>query len=490
MTSTATLRFPNGTRTHEIANGLYINGQWEAGSDSFVVVNPATDEPLGDCASASVADALRALDAAVAAQPEWTAVAPRVRAEMMHALHDEVRRRGDSIVEAMVLESGKPIAEAQGELAITLDFMRWFAEECAHVHGSYARASRADFRIITTKVPIGPTLLITPWNFPVLLPYRKVAAALAAGCTTILKPAEETPYTCAILAEAIETVGFPPGVFNLVHSTKAAEISEALMNDARLRKVSFTGSSRVGSIMAKQGAANITSVQLELGGNGPFIILEDADLDVAVDHAMMAKFRNAGQACVAANRIIVMRPIAEEFTQRFLAKVKALKVGAGYESGVEVGPLISKRQQETITATVQELVASNAEILIGGSQVDGDGYFYEPTVLRMTSAAPEFSCSELFAPVAPIYVVDTVEEALAFANATDMGLSGYLFTRDINSAISIAERMEVGMIGVNRGIMTDPAAPFGGMKRSGTGREGGHDALDEFLETKYIALTV
>jgi succinate-semialdehyde dehydrogenase/glutarate-semialdehyde dehydrogenase len=358
------------------------------------------------------------------------------------------------------------------------------------VHGTYSRASRGDYRIVTTSHPVGPTLLITPWNFPVLLPFRKVAAALAAGCTTVLKPAPETPLTCALLAEAVEVSGFPAGVLNLIPTASSPEVCRRILDDPRLRKVSFTGSTAVGAQIMQQASSNILSVQLELGGNGPFIVLEDADIELAVSHAVAAKFRNAGQACVAANRIILQDGVADEFTERFLKATRELVVGPGYEDGSTVGPMISARQQRRIAERVDEVVGISAEVLAGGLPLDGPGYFYPPTVLRMTDPAPTFSSQELFAPVAPLYVVKDEDEAIAFANQSQHGLSAYVFTRDLSRAVSVSERIEVGMVGVNRGVMADPAAPFGGTKASGIGREGGHDALSEFLETQYIALTI
>ena len=483
MATTASLHVPGTDRRTDVSTGLFIDGSWRSGMATFDVINPSTGRPLTAVADASTEDALAALDAAVRAQRAWAVVTPRARGDLMHALHGELASRSQALTDVMTLESGKPLAESAGEVGLTLDFVRWFAEQTAHVHGSYARASRAEFRILTTTHPVGPTLLITPWNFPVLLPFRKTAAALAAGCTVVLKPAPETPLTCAILAEAIASAGFPPGSFNLVPTSSSPEVTARLMQDKRLRKVSFTGSTAVGAQIMKQAAPNILSVQLELGGNGPFIVLDDADLDIAVPQAIAAKFRNAGQACVAANRIVLQAGVADEFTDRFLEAAGELVIGPGYDAGVTVGPMISARQRDAIAAT-------SAEVLVRGSPAATDGYFYPPTVLAMTGAVPEFSSKELFAPVAPLYTVGSVEDAIAFANQSDVGLSAYVFTRDITRAVSVAERLEVGMVGVNRGVMADPAAPFGGTKGSGLGREGGHDALAEFLETQYIALTI
>jgi succinate-semialdehyde dehydrogenase / glutarate-semialdehyde dehydrogenase len=490
MPTTVTLTLPGVNRRADVPTGLFVNGRWLDTEAKFPVVDPATGRTIAEVSDATEGDALRALDAAVTAQRGWADMAPRARADLMHALHAALTDRAPALADVMTMESGKPLAESTGEVALTLDFVRWFAEQAAHVHGSFARASRADFRIVTTTHPVGPTLLITPWNFPVLLPFRKAAAALAAGCAIVVKPAPETPLTCALLAEAIDAAGFPAGVFNLVPTSSSPEVCRRLMRDKRLRKVSFTGSTAVGAQIMQQAAPNILSVQLELGGNGPFIVLDDADIDLAVAQAIAGKFRNAGQACVAANRIVLHRGIADEFTDRFVKATGDLVVGPGYRASTTVGPMITSKQRDKTTRTVDEVTQSSAEVLAGGSPLDGEGYFYPPTVLQMKDAAPNFSALELFAPVAPLYTVDTVDQAIAFANQSEHGLSAYLFTRDISRAISLSERIEVGMVGVNRGVMADPAAPFGGMKASGVGREGGHDALAEFLEIQYIALTI
>lgn len=489
MPRTVTVPFPGTERSHAIATGVHINGEWIDLSETFHVVDPATGEGFASVSDGTSDHARAALQAAHVAQPAWADVAPRVRADLLHTFHQVLTDRADALIDVMVLEAGKPRAEAAGEMVLTLDFVKWLAEEAAHVHGTFSRASRGNFRILTTQQPVGPSLLISPWNFPVLIPARKAAAALAAGCTGIMKPAAQTPLTSALLMQALLDAGLPAGVMNLIHTTRPAEISETLMQDRRLRKVSFTGSVDVGSLMMKQASRNIMSVQLELGGNGPFIVLDDADLDNAVTQAIAAKFRNAGQACVAANRIILHRAIAEEFTERFLDQTRALVVGPGHQQGVDVGPMISQTQREAITDTVQTVIGDHAEVLLGGKPLGGEGYFFEPTVLRMRDTAREFSCQELFAPVAPLFTVDSVDEAIAFANDTDYGLAGYLFTADVNRAVTISEKLEVGMVGVNRGLMADPAAPFGGVKNSGLGREGGHQALEEFMDTKYIALT-
>lgn len=397
--------------------------------------------------------------------------------------------RKDLFVTSVTLESGKPVAEARAEFDLSAEFLLWFCEQVSHLSGSYTHASHGGFRIVTTLQPIGPSLLITPWNFPLLMVVRKAGAALGAGCTVVIKPASETPLTAALFVQTLQDAGIPAGVINLVHTTRAAELSTTLIQDQRLRKVSFTGSSRVGSELLRLTSVNITSSSLELGGDGPFIVLEDADIDLAVDQAIICKFRNAGQACVAANRIIVNRQVEAEFTEKFLERTRMLKVGDGFV-GVDVGPMISLKQRNRLKEMMEELIAAGGTVLIGGHALPGPGYFYEPTVVRFQGPNAVMCGNELFAPVATIFPVDSIAEAVEFANDTKFGLASYLFTRDLSRAIDISERLEFGMVGVNRGIMADPAAPFGGIKASGTGREGGHRGIHEFLEEKYIAMTI
>ncbi len=389
----------------------------------------------------------------------------------------------------MTLESGKPLTESKSEFKLSADFLLWFAEQTAHIHGTYSTSSHGGFRVVTTHQPIGPCLLITPWNFPLLMIVRKAGAALAAGCTTVTKSAQETPLTCALFVQTLIDAGFPKGVANLLHTTKPAAVSETLLKDSRLRKVSFTGSTRTGSLLLRLSADNIVNTSLELGGDGPFIVLEDADIDLAAEHALICKFRNAGQACVAANRIIVDRKVEPEFTSKFVAKVRDLKVGDGMEA-VDVGPMISARQRDRLYDTVNELRSAGGEVLVGGRAMQRPGYFFEPTVIRFEGPNEIMCSNELFAPVATIFAVDGVGEALEFANKTNYGLASYVFTRDLTQAMAVGEKLEFGMVGINRGIMAEPAAPFGGAKWSGIGREAGHDGVYEFLETKYMAVTV
>lgn len=478
-------------RKHAVPTGLHIGGMWESLDETFEVLNPSTGQGIARMSDAGATDGIRALDAAAAAQQAWAHVAPRARADLFHAAHRLLVSRADAFADIMTLESGKPRAESVGEFALAMGFFRWYAEQIAHIHGTYSVSSSGGFRVMTTQQPVGPALLITPWNFPVLMNARKGGAALAAGCTVVFKSAKETPLTAALFVATLHDAGFPPGVVNLIHTSDSAAVSERLLADDRLRKVSFTGSTGVGSILLAQAARNIVNSSMELGGDGPFIVLEDADVDLAVREAITCKFRNAGQACVAANRIILHRAIAEEFTEKFVAQTRQLVVGDGFDNEVVVGPMISARQRDRVVRLVTDFQESaGATLLAGGSPIDGEGFFFEPTVLTFPTKKHDFCNEEIFAPVAALYTVDSAAEALQFANDTHYGLASYLFTRDISRAITIAERLDFGMVGINRGIMADPSAPFGGLKASGLGREGGHDALNDFLEPKYIALTV
>jgi succinate-semialdehyde dehydrogenase/glutarate-semialdehyde dehydrogenase len=469
--------------------GLFIDGQWRPGAGVFPVHNPADGSIVAEVANCNADHAREALDAAVRAQNDWGRLAPRARANLMHAAHRLMLERETQFVRTMTRESGKPLTEAKAEFTLSADFLLWFAEQTAHIHGTYSNSSHGGFRVLTTYQPVGPCLLITPWNFPLLMIVRKGGAALAAGCTTITKSAQETPLTCALFLEVLADAGFPKGVANLLHTTNSSGVSETLLKDRRLRKVSFTGSTRVGSLLLRLGAENIVNSSMELGGDGPFIVLDDADVDLAAEQAIICKFRNAGQACVAANRIIVDRKLEPEFTKKFVQKVSKLTVGDGMEP-VDVGPMISAKQRDRLYDTLNDLKTAGGEILIGGRAVQRPGYFFEPTVVRF-DGPNEFVCSnELFAPIATIFAVNGVGEALEFANNSNYGLASYVFTRDLTRAIAVGERLEFGMVGINRGIMAEPAAPFGGIKASGIGREAGHDGIYEFLEQKYMAITV
>jgi succinate-semialdehyde dehydrogenase/glutarate-semialdehyde dehydrogenase len=475
---------------HDVPVGLYLDGSWTDTVATFDVVDPSIGTAIAQVPDGDAEDAKRALESAVGAQAEWAAWSPRARADLFLRAHQLLQERKDAFADVMTAESGKPRTESQAEFALSAGFFLWYAEQINHLHGSYSSGSNGGYRVVMTHQPVGPSLLITPWNFPLLMSARKAGAALAAGCTVVMKTAQQTPLTGALFVEALHDAGFPPGVVNLLHTTDSAAVSDNLLADPRIRKVSFTGSTGVGAHLLRQAANNIVNASMELGGDGPFIVLDDADVDLAVDQAIICKFRNAGQACVAANRIILHRAIADEFTEKFVARARDLKVGNGFEEGVDVGPIISARQRDRVADLVDRFSADGAEVLVGGSSVDGPGYFFEPTVLRMGDRSSELCTEELFAPLAALYTVDSGAEALEFANDTDYGLAAYVFTRDLSRAFAVAERLDFGMVGVNRGIMADPVASFGGTKASGLGREGGHDGIYEFLEPKYLAVTV
>lgn len=468
---------------------LYIDGAWIEAGDPFDVINPADGSVVAKVSNAGSAEAMNALDAAAAAQDAWAKLAPRARANLLHEAHRLMSEREDAFVRIMTLESGKPLTEARAEYKLSLDFLLWFAEQTAHLHGSYSDSSNGGFRIMVTHQPIGPCLLITPWNFPLLMIVRKAGAALAAGCTTVTKTAQETPLTGALFTQVLHDAKFPRGVANLLHTTRSSGVSAPLMQDKRLRKVSFTGSTRVGSLLMEQGAANILNCSMELGGDGPFIVLDDADIDLAVEQAIICKFRNAGQACVAANRIIVDEAVEPEFTEKFVARVKALTVGNGMQP-VDVGPMISAKQRDGLSATLSQLTEAGGQVLTGGKSIDSPGYFFEPTVVRFKGRNEVMCSNELFAPIATVFSIDGPAAALDFANDSDFGLASYVFTKNISRAVNFGEKLAFGMVGINRGIMADPAAPFGGTKASGIGREAGHDGIYEFMEPKYMALTV
>jgi succinate-semialdehyde dehydrogenase/glutarate-semialdehyde dehydrogenase len=471
---------------------LFIDGCWRdaAAGETFPVFDPCDEATLGEMADASVTDALDALSAATVAQDGWGATSARERAEYLRSAFDRVIERADDFAALISLEMGKPLAEARGEVAYGAEFLRWFSEQAAHVAGGYAPAPAGGYRIVTVKVPVGPALLITPWNFPLAMATRKIGAALAAGCTCIVKPAAQTPLTLALLTAVFDEVGLPPGVLNFVPTEDAAAQSRALMSDARLRKVSFTGSTPVGSTLLHQAADHVLRSSMELGGNGPFVVFDDADLDAAIEGAMLAKMRNAGESCVAANRFIVQREIADDFARRLTERFGTLVTGDAFAAESTVGPMIDQRQLNKVGELVDDAVARGAQVLIGGKTSSSTGYFYEPTVLIDVPDSARMRTEEIFGPVAAIYRFDTEADALAMANDTDFGLVGYLYTRDVSRAVRFAERMETGMVGVNRGLVSDPAGSFGGVKASGLGREGGSTGIDEYQETRYIALNV
>ncbi|KAA1427951.1 NAD-dependent succinate-semialdehyde dehydrogenase [Nocardioides antri] len=469
---------------------LFIGGAWRpaSGDGRFDVIDPADGSVLTDVADATVDDARAALDAAVEAQPDWAATAPRERAEILRRAFDLVTARADDLAELMSLEMGKTVAEARGEVTYGGEFLRWFSEEAVRIHGRWMQAPAGGSRLLTLKKPVGPCFFVTPWNFPLAMGTRKIGPAVAAGCTMVVKPAGQTPLTMLLLADLMTEAGLPPGVLNVVTTRRSGEVSEALMADPRLRKVSFTGSTGVGKVLVKQSADQLQRVSMELGGNAPFLVFADADVDAAVDGAMIAKMRNMGEACTAANRFLVEEPVADEFAKKLAERMGALKLGRGQDDGVDVGPLIDEKAVESVTALVDQAVSAGARVVTGGSAPDGPGFFYPPTVLADVPPDADVNREEIFGPVAPITTFTSEEEAVERANETEYGLTAYVFTRDLGRTIRLAESLQFGMVGVNSGLVSNPAAPFGGVKASGFGREGGFEGIEEYLDTTYVAL--
>lgn len=488
--STTKLTADHGT--FSIPTGLFLNGEWRPAQDDahIPVVNPATGEEFAAVSDASLKDAAEALDAASAAQEAWGLTKPRVRAELLRKAFDAVIARTEDFAWTMATEMGKPLAEARGEVAYAAEFLRWFSEQVPSQTGNYGPAPDGDYRIITTYQPVGPSLLITPWNFPLAMGTRKVGAALAAGCTVIIKPASQTPLTMHLFVEVLRSVGIPDGVVNLVTTSKSGAQSAALMSDRRLRKVSFTGSTGVGTALLKQAADNVMASSMELGGNGPFLVLSDADVEAAAEGAVTAKFRNAGQACVAANRIIVHKDVLPAFRESFLKRVAELRVGAGTAAGTIVGPLVDGKQRDSVLELLETAKVEGANVLAGGHAIEGEGFFMEPTVIDGVAPGSTIARAEIFGPVAVLYAAESDDDAIDMANDTEYGLVAYLYTQNLSKAMRAAERLEAGMVGINRAIISEAASPFGGIKSSGLGREGGPTGIEEYQDMKYIALTL
>ncbi|WP_138417044.1 NAD-dependent succinate-semialdehyde dehydrogenase [Sinomonas gamaensis] len=476
----------------ELQVDLFIDGQWTPSSSQkrFHVENPATFETIAHVADGTVEDAQRAIEAAGRAQTAWGKTSPRFRADILRKAYEIILARADELAAIMTAEMGKPLTEAKGEIAYGAEFFRWFSEEAARIDGDSTTSVDGSNRIVVTKEPVGPAVLVTPWNFPLAMGTRKIGTAIAAGCTMVFKPAELTPLTSLALAGILQEAGLPAGVLNVVTTSSASSVVSVWMNSGIARKISFTGSTEVGKILLRQAAENVMRSSMELGGNAPFIVLADADLDRAVEGAIAAKMRNMGEACTAANRLYVHRDIAEEFSRRFAERMEALRVGDGALPGTQVGPLIDQDGLDKVQHLVDDAVAKGAKVLTGGFRPEGPGYFYKPTVLVDVPAEAEISRTEIFGPVAPISVFDSEDEVLRMANDTEWGLVGYVFTQDLDKAARFSAELEVGMVGVNTGIVSNPAAPFGGVKQSGLGREGGRVGIDEFLEYKYAAIPV
>jgi succinate-semialdehyde dehydrogenase/glutarate-semialdehyde dehydrogenase len=473
-----------------VPKGIYIDGKWKDASDgkTLDVIDPATGKVLATIADASAEDGMAAIDAADRAQAEWAKTAPRYRAELLRAAFEKVAAMADDFALLMSLEMGKPVAEAKGEVAYGNEFIRWFSEEAVRVTGRYGTAPDGKNRIMVLKRPVGPSLFITPWNFPLAMATRKIGPAIAAGCTMILKPAALTPLTSLLFAKVLEEVGLPAGVLNVVQTSRPGDVTGPIIKDARLRKLSFTGSTGVGKRLIADAADQVLKVSMELGGNAPLIVFEDADLDKAVEGAMLAKLRNMGEACTAANRFIVHESVAAEFSKRVAEKMAALKVSRGTEEGANIGPLIDEKSRVSVHALVEDAVAKGAKVLTGGQVPSGDGYFYPPTVLANVPSNANILSEEIFGPVAPIITFKTEDQAVGLANLTEYGLVAYAFTENLNRGLRLAERLEVGMFGLNTGIVSNPAAPFGGVKSSGLGREGGFEGIEEYLETVYVGI--
>ncbi len=473
-----------------VPKGLFIGGEWRDSSSggTLDVEDPATGKALASVADATVADGAAALDAAVAAQAEWAATAPRDRAELLRSAFELLTERADDFAMLMTLEMGKPLAQSKGEVTYGAEFFRWFSEEVVRVAGRWSVSPDGKTRLMTMKQPVGPTLMITPWNFPLAMGTRKIGPAVAAGCTMVVKPAQQTPLTMLALAGVMEEVGVPKGVLNVVTTHSTGDVMGPLIGDPRLRKLTFTGSTGVGKNLVRQSADQLLRVSMELGGNAPFLVFADADLDAAVDGAMLAKMRNMGEACTAANRFLVHESVADAFAERFGARMAAEKVGRGTEDGVTVGPLIDANAQTKVTELVADAKGRGASVVTGGSTAGEAGYFFEPTVLTDVPADAELVREEIFGPVAPISTFSDDDEAIRRANDTEYGLVAYAFSTDLSRVLRLSEALQFGMVGINQGIVSNPAAPFGGVKQSGFGREGGPEGIEEYLAVKYVGI--
>lgn len=469
---------------------LFIGGSWRdpRAGGSFAVEDPATRETLCEVADADADDARAALDAAVATQDSWAASTPRERGEILRRAWELITARHDDLALLMTMEMGKSLTESRAEITYAAEFFRWFSEQAPRISGRWSRSPSGPDRLLTMKQPVGPSLLITPWNFPLAMGTRKIGPAVAAGCTMVVKPAQLTPLSMLALADILREAGLPEGVLSVVPSTSASSTAGTLIADPRLRKLSFTGSTAVGRTLMEQAARNVLQISMELGGNAPFLVFDDADLDAAVEGAVLAKMRNGGESCVAANRFHVSERVSEEFASRLAQRMGAMKVAHGAEEGTQVGPLVSEDQRATVRELVTDAVTKGATTLTGGHDREGAGYFYEPTVLSGVPESARILREEAFGPVAPITTFTSEDQALTLANDTEYGLVAYAYTQDLNRALRVSEGLDVGMVGLNRGMVSNPAAPFGGVKQSGIGREGGLEGIEEFLSTKYVAI--
>ena len=480
------------TVVEKVQKKLFIGGEWRdaTGGGTLAVIDPATEEPLCEVADGTPEDAMAALDAAVETQKEWAGSAPNDRAGVLWKAFELLTERADELATLMTLEMGKPVAESKAEIIYAADFFRWYSGEALRIEGNYKQFANGTSRVLVMKQPVGATLMITPWNFPMAMGTRKLGPAIAAGCASVVKPAQQTPLSMLALAQILEEAGLPGGVVNILTTSSSGKTTGPLIEDGRLRKLSFTGSTEVGRSLIEASAKNVLKVSMELGGNAPFLIFDDADLDAAVDGALLAKMRNIGEACTSANRFHVAESVREEFTKRLADKMGSLKIGRGTDEDVKVGPLIDQPSREKVMELVEDALSKGATKVVGGDIPDGRGYFVSPTVLGDVPTDARVFHEEIFGPVAPVGGFDSEEEAIERANDTEYGLVAYVFTRDIKRAIRVCEGLETGMVGLNQGMVSNAGAPFGGVKQSGIGREGGHEGLEEFLETKYVAVNL
>ncbi len=480
------------TAVDAVPTQLFIGGEWRdaSGGDTLDVEDPSTGEAIASVADATPEDAKAALDAACAVQEEWAVHPPRERGEILRRAFEAMNANADDLALVMTLEMGKPLAESKAEIVYAAEFLRWFSEEAVRIEGRFGTAPNGIGRLITMKQPVGPCYAITPWNFPAAMGTRKIGPAIAAGCTMIIKPAQQTPLSMLALAKIFEEAGLPKGVLNVLTASSSSAVSKPIITDPRLRKLTFTGSTEVGRLLVEQSAQGLLRTSMELGGNAPFLVFPDADVDAAVEGAVIAKMRNIGEACTAANRFHVAGNVADEFAEKLAGKLRDMKVGRGTEDDVKVGPLIDATQRDKVAELVDDATGRGAEILLGGTKRDGAGYFYDPTVLTGIKSDSRLLKEEIFGPVAPVVSFDDEEAAIAAANDTEFGLVAYVYTRDIKRAFRVCEKLQTGMIGLNQGLVSNAAAPFGGVKASGFGREGGKEGIDEYLEIKYVAMAM
>jgi succinate-semialdehyde dehydrogenase/glutarate-semialdehyde dehydrogenase len=469
---------------------LYIGGRWRdaTGGATFAVEDPSTEQDLVQVADGTPEDAVAALDAAVASQADWQGTAPRERGEILRRAFEAMVARRDDLALLMTLEMGKSLAESRSEITYAAEFFRWFSEEAVRIGGRWMDSPAGDGRVLVMRQAVGPCVMVTPWNFPLAMGTRKIGPAVAAGCTMVMKPASATPLSMLALVDLLEEAGLPPGVLNLVTSSSSSSVVKPLIEDERTRKLTFTGSTEVGRSLMAQASDRLLRLSMELGGNAPFLVFDDADLDAAVDGAVVAKMRNMGESCVAANRFHVHESIADEFTARLGERLGALTVGRGTDDGVDVGPLVNAEQRDKVAELVDDAVGRGAKVVVGGESGDGPGYFYPPTVLGQVPADANLLREEIFGPVAPVTTFASEDEALAQANDTEYGLVAYAYTQGLERAFRVIEGLQVGMVGLNKGTVSNPAGPFGGVKQSGFGREGGSEGIEEYLSPKYVAL--